>query len=121
MVILSATILLMKNTMLFFGKVNMLLMAILKKDKFNGTLIIHIPGEPENSGTLYDMNEKRSRTSSMLYWWWNGQWGFNEDGYWVDENGANRGKCYQLTNDRTRSTQIGRESKILQVQHKVIK
>ncbi len=29
-----------------------------KKDKFNGTLIIHIPGEPENSGTLYDMNEK---------------------------------------------------------------
>ena len=31
--------------------------------------------------------------------WWNGQWGFNEDGYWVDENGVNRGKCYQLTND----------------------
>lgn len=70
-----------------------------KKDKFNGTLIIHIPGEPENSGTLYDMNEKGQGTSSMLYWWWNGQWGFNEDGYWVDENGANRGKCYQLTND----------------------
>lgn len=35
----------------------------------------------------------------MLYFWWNGQWGFNEDGYWVDENGVNRGKCYQLTND----------------------
>ena len=72
-----------ENTMLFFGKVNMLLMAILKKDKFNGTLIIHIPGEPENSGTLYDMNEKGQGTSSMLYWWWNGQWGFNEDGYWL--------------------------------------
>lgn len=70
-----------------------------KKDKFNGTLIIHIPGKPENSGTLYDMNEKGQGTSSMLYFWWNGQWGFNEDGYWVDENGVNRGKCYQLTND----------------------
>lgn len=38
-----------------------------KKDKFNGTLIIHIPGKPENSGTLYDMNEKGQGTSSMLY------------------------------------------------------
>lgn len=45
------------------------------------------------------MNEKGQGTSSMLYWWWNGQWSFNEDGYWVDENGVNRGKCYQLTND----------------------
>lgn len=27
-----------------------------KKDKFNGTLIIHIPGKPENSGTLYDLS-----------------------------------------------------------------
>lgn len=45
------------------------------------------------------MNEKGQGTSSMLYFWWNGQWGFNEDGYWVDENGVNRGKCYQLTND----------------------
>lgn len=38
-----------------------------QKDKFNGTLIIHIPGKPENSGTLYDMNEKGQGTSSMLY------------------------------------------------------
>ncbi len=48
-----------------------------KKDKFNGTLIIHIPGKPENSGTLYDMNEKGQGTSSMLYFWWNGQYGYS--------------------------------------------
>jgi hypothetical protein len=77
-----------------------------KSDKFNGNLVIHIQGDPEHSGTLYNMNEKGQGTSSMLYYWWNGQWGFNSDGYWEDENGVNHGACYQLTDDVPAATKL---------------
>lgn len=77
-----------------------------KSDKFNGDLIIHIPGDPAHSGTLYNMNEKGQGTSSMLYYWWNGQWGFNSGGYWIDENGVNHGAGYQLTEDVPMATKL---------------
>lgn len=77
-----------------------------KTDKFNGDLIIHIPGDPAHSGTLYDMNEKGQGTSSMLYYWWNGQWGFNSGGYWIDENGVNHGACYQLIDEIPAATKL---------------
>lgn len=85
------------NTLLWKGKYATY--GNTKKDLFNGDLIIHIPGDPSHSGTLYNMNEKGQGTSSMLYYWWNGQWGFNEGGYWMDENGVNRGAGYQLTDN----------------------
>lgn len=77
-----------------------------KQDKFNGDLIIHIPGDPAHSGTLHDMNEKGQGTSSMLYYWWNGQWGFNDGGYWEDENGENHGAGYQLTDGMPMATKL---------------
>lgn len=77
-----------------------------KQDKFNGDLVIHIPGDPAHSGTLYNMNEKGQGTSSMLYYWWNGQWGFNEGGYWLDENGVNHGAGYQLVDNIPMATKV---------------
>lgn len=77
-----------------------------KQDKFKGDLVIHIPGDPGHSGTLYDMNEKGQGTSSMLYYWWNGQWGFNDGGHWVDENGVDHGKGYQLEDGLPMATKL---------------
>lgn len=77
-----------------------------KKDLFTGDLIIHKPGDPAHSGTLYNMSEKGQGTSSMLYYWWNGQWGFLENGYWLDENGVNHGAGYQLTDDVPFATKL---------------
>ena len=77
-----------------------------KKDKFKGDLVIHIPGDPAHSGTLYNMSEKGQGTSSMLYYWWNGQWTFNDGGYWEDENGENHGAGYQLTDDVPMATKL---------------
>jgi hypothetical protein len=67
-----------------------------KNDKFNGDLEVSILGDPAHSGVLSDMNVKGQGTSSMSYWWWNGQWAFNSGGTWVDGYGVDRGAGYQL-------------------------
>jgi len=70
-----------------------------KNDKFSGDLDIHIAGDPAHSGTLHNMEEKGQGTSSMLYYKWNGQWSFKQDGYWQDENGQSHGASYQMCSD----------------------
>lgn len=72
-----------------------------KKDSFPGVLVIHQPGLPTFSGTIYNMEESGQGTSSMLYFEWNGQWKEVKDAdgntiksKWIDETGADRGRGF---------------------------
>lgn len=70
-----------------------------KKDLFPGTLIIHQTGKPEHSGTITNVSASGQGTSSMLYYWWNGQWKYGEGARWVDELGVDHGRGFQLRDD----------------------
>ena len=80
------------NTLLYMGD----LPYINSKDDTKGDVIIHKPGDPDHSGTLYNMNRKGQGSTSKKYWTWNIQSDFkSEDSKWVDENDVDHGQCYQ--------------------------
>ena len=64
--------------------------------KFNGDLEINIVGDPEHSGKINNMKISGQGSSSRGYWKWNHGYKMNKDSVWVDGNGVERGKFYQL-------------------------
>lgn len=64
--------------------------------KFNGDLEISIVGDPEHSGKINNMKISGQGSSSRGYWKWNHGYKMNDDSVWVDGNGVERGKFYQL-------------------------
>lgn len=61
-----------------------------------GDLEVNIIGDPDHSGTLFNMNTQGQGTSSMSYWKWNQRIQFDDDGYFVNQNGVRYDGCYQL-------------------------
>ena len=81
------------NTILYKGGVP----SLSRPDATRGDIIIHKPGDPAHSGILYNMNRKGQGSTSKKYWDWNTQSDFKAaDSRWVDENGVDHGKCYQI-------------------------
>ena len=64
--------------------------------KFTGDLEISIVGDPEHSGKINNMKISGQGSSSRGYWKWNHGYKMNKDSVWVDGNGVERGKFYQL-------------------------
>lgn len=64
--------------------------------KFTGDLEINIVGDPEHSGKINNMKISGQGSSSRGYWKWNHGYKMNKDSVWVDGNGVERGKFYQL-------------------------
>ena len=64
--------------------------------KFNGDLEISIVGDPDHSGKINNMKISGQGSSSRGYWKWNHGYKMNKDSVWVDGNGVERGKFYQL-------------------------
>lgn len=61
-----------------------------------GDMDVIIVGDKAHSGSFYNMNTKGQGTSSMSYWKWNQRIQFDEDGYFVNENGETYEGKYQL-------------------------
>ena len=82
----------MYNTLLYKGTVP----SLQNQDRTVGDVVVHKPGDPAHSGTLYSMTRKGQGSTSKKYWAWNVQSDFKEaDSRWVDENGVDHGQCYQ--------------------------
>lgn len=64
--------------------------------KFSGDLEISIVGDPDHSGKINNMKISGQGSSSRGYWKWNHGYKMNKDSVWVDGNGVERGKFYQL-------------------------
>lgn len=80
------------NTLLYKGGVP----SLASPDNTVGDIVIHKPGDPAHSGTLYSMTRKGQGSTSKKYWTWNIQADLKEEGSrWVDENGVDHGQCYQ--------------------------
>ena len=92
---------LLYNTMLWTGD----LPYILDQSSKKGDLTINILGDPSHSGTITGMSVKGQGSSSKKYYLWNHQYGFG-DGTWIDGNGKDRGKSYQLTDDVPAATKL---------------
>lgn len=67
-----------------------------KKQLQYGDMDVIIVGDPVHSGSFYNMNTQGQGTSSMSYWKWNQRIQFDDDGYFVNENGETYEGCYQL-------------------------
>lgn len=61
-----------------------------------GDMDVIIVGDKAHSGSFYNMNTKGQGTSSMSYWKWNQRIQFDDDGYFVNENGDTYEGMYQL-------------------------
>ena len=61
-----------------------------------GDMDVIIVGDKAHSGSFYNMNTKGQGTSSMSYWKWNQRIQFDDDGYFVNENGETFEGKYQL-------------------------
>ena len=61
-----------------------------------GDMDVIIVGDKAHSGSFYNMNTKGQGTSAMSYWKWNQRIQFDEDGYFVNENGETYEGMYQL-------------------------
>ena len=84
----------MYNTLLYKGSIP----SLKSPENTTGDVVIHKPGDPSHSGTLYGMTRKGQGSTSKKYWTWNIQSDFKGDAatnYWEDENGVNHGQCYQ--------------------------
>ncbi len=89
------------NVMCWTGE----LPCILDQAKKKGDLEIHIVGDPSHSGIIKGMSTKGQGSSSKKYLKWNQQFSFG-DSSWIDENGKDRGKAYQLTGDVPPATKL---------------
>lgn len=80
------------NTILYKGKVP----NLKSQASTVGDVVVHKIGDPDHSGTLYNMTRKGQGSTSKKYWTWNVQSDFKtETAKWVDENGVDHGQCYQ--------------------------
>lgn len=61
-----------------------------------GDMDVIILGDPKHSGSFYNMNTQGQGTSAMSYWKWNQRIQFDEDGYFVNEDGDTYTGVYQL-------------------------
>ena len=71
-----------------------------------GDMDVIIVGDKAHSGSFYNMNTKGQGTSSMSYWKWNQRIQFDDDGYFVNENGDTYEGMYQLEDGTPFATRL---------------
>ena len=84
------------NTLIWTGKVPSYKTGNVK---YKGNLEINIIGDKKHSGKINNLKIKGQGSSSRGYWKWNHQYNFQSDSVWVDGEGVNQGKHYQLEDD----------------------
>ena len=89
------------NTLLWTG----VLASLLNPGKRKGDLEISIKDDPSHSGSIKSMSDDGQGSSSMLFLLWNQGFKFG-DYSWIDGNGVDRGKAYQLTSDVPPATKL---------------